>query len=1231
MKLWIAEPSTQTPLLKLLSVVILLFSSALSMQSMASSDAVGLIILSKGKVVALSSGGVERPLSRRSSLFDGDRISTGPGAKTQIKFTDGSIIALRDNTELLIENYQFSKQSGEEKSVLKLVKGGFRAITGVIGRNNPEDYKVSTNLATIGIRGTHFELVLAEELGIAVWDGGITVENNAGKMLLGKGVGFQFALVKAINQMPKGLLKPPPGISSASSAQNQQSENKANGDKQSEQQKKREQEEKKLTPINGDDDQNNLSEDEGVAGTNLGGEKPEVEERSIAALTTELDQSNLDAKTRELQDGQTELSTGVFIPSLSEGVGDNEADQFGFQAAEQVVIALEPGYLQKLTGFVPEQENFLDNPVKLPLPVISTDCLEEDNYESCVGAIENFEFDEGAVIGSGSASDSGDGGGSSDGGGVLAEAETRLSDQELQTLRPQAALSVAADGNDSQNLPFVWLDDLLVTLNAQEEAVFVGTDGVADDGAVFSYVIRKGDALSNFDSDPNLMADVYYGVWWGDVAPVEVYSDASDDISFNALDYPVFWVMAPPTAELNLGDLNGLFYFDQLVFFSGESHSGPVTNVNLRMDINVDTLSVSNGELRIGSAPLGRSDLEDVWSFDFIGEITGQSLYVQNGQLSGSYFAAGTQSALQAEGLMSGFFTGENGELLVGSFYASSMADPSLFAAGVYGVSSFHPLDRLGLLTIASGKQFGLTADNFQEQQSDQAVIGGRASDGGAGSATVEHRVGGPFTVDFASQDLIYSVTRGEADFLVFDGESGDKFPAGVAAGVWYGNIETPVLVETASGLVNVDRPVYWITALPSPIETMNILEGVGVYYNENSFYAGEGSAGPLIDFQMGFSVDFVNNQISSGFFSAMTQGGLEQDFWNFTFDGDVNDQLLSLNENMFGTVCSDQSCSGGSAQADGEVSGFFVGGGAGTVVGAFHFWESGNVNRFVAGTYGLGTSFETLGFDNRIGGDFSSGEEFELSYSLFDAFLVVGNDQPLNLNEEGGVEEVMLFNGRSLVDTDAGQLTLLKEHQVDPFGVVFRPNTSSLDQPGNDVVGGDRSIYWGRWGANSLIQDDAIDPTSTITLQDPVFWVAGNITSFSSIPVNVQRTYQTTIMLQGMGYNGAIANGSIQMVVNFDSMGEGTLTNGSLNYQTGGGISQWDISFNGMSYGAYFDMEPTNATLTEGGESRNLYGDIRGALVGESASNQGVIGGFRFEVDGDISKHSEGVFFVAP
>lgn len=1164
----------------------------------------------------MSSGGEERALTRRSSLFEGDRVSTGPGAKTQIKFTDGSIIALRDNTELLIENYQFSKQSGEDKSILKLVKGGFRAITGVIGKNNPEDYKVNTNLATIGIRGTHFELVLAEELGVAVWDGGITVENNAGKMVLGQGASFQFALVKAINQMPKGLLKPPPGISSVSSAENQQSETKENGDKKSEQEKKREQKEK-------ESGQEEKAEHEAQQNDEAN-ENPDQPQHQLAEEEKKQAPLGIDGKAEELQGRPTELSPDVFIPSLSEGLGDKEADQFGFQGAQQVAIALEPDYLQKLTGFAPKQENFLDNPVQLPLPVVSADCLDGENYESCVGAIENFEFDEGRVIGSGSESES-------ESGGALADVETRLSEQEFQNLRPQAALAVAANGSDSQSLPFVWLEDLLVTLNAQEEAVFAVEDVLGDGAAAFSYVIRKGDALSGFDSDPNPIADVYYGVWWGDVAPVEVYSDASDGTLFNALDYPVFWVAAPPTLTENLNNLNGLFYFDQVVFFSGESNSGPVTNVNLRMDINMDTLLVSNGEFRIGSAPLERPDLENVWKFDFIGEITGQSFEVENGQLSGSYFAAGAQSALQAEGLLSGFFTGENGELLVGSFYANAMTDASIFAAGVYGVSNFHPLDRLGLLTIASGKQFGLTADNFQEQLSDQAVIGGRSSDGGAGSATVEHREGGPFTVDFASQDLIYSVTRGEADFLVFDGDSGDKFPAGVAAGVWYGNIETPVLVETASGLVNVDRPVYWITALPSPIETMNILEGVGVYYNESSFFAGEGSAGPLLDFQMGFSVDFVNNQINSGFLYAMTQGGQGQDFWSFTFDGSVNDQLLSLNENLFGTVCSDQSCSGTSAQADGEVNGFFVGGGAGAVVGAFHFWENGNVNRFVAGTYGLGTSFETLGFDNRIGGDFSSGEEFDLSNSLFDAFLVVGNDQPLSLNEEGGVEEVMLFNGRSLVDTDAGQLTLLKEHQVDPFGVVFRPNTSSLDQPGNDVVGGDRSIYWGRWGANSLIQDDPIDPTSTITLQDPVFWVAGNITSFSSIPVNVQRTYQTTIMLQGMGYNGAITNGSIQMTVNFDSMGEGTLTNGQLNYQTGGGVSQWDVNFNGMSYGAYFDMEPTNATLTEGGESRNLHGDMRGALVGESASNQGVIGGFRFEVDGDTSKHSEGVFFVAP
>ena len=226
-----------------------------------SQAAIGFVILAKGKVSAQSLQGADRNLKRRSKLFNGDKIYTAENSKAQIKFTDGSIIALAHNTELIIEDYQFdSTAKGKEKSFIKLVKGGFRAITGVIGKSNAEDYKVKTNLATIGIRGTHFELVKGESLGVAVWDGGVWVENQAGKMALGKDSNYQFALVSDIGQPPKGLLKPPPGIAGSNQADGKASK-KANTSRQ----KQKAQNDKAEKKQNGNQEKKSANKEQGIA------------------------------------------------------------------------------------------------------------------------------------------------------------------------------------------------------------------------------------------------------------------------------------------------------------------------------------------------------------------------------------------------------------------------------------------------------------------------------------------------------------------------------------------------------------------------------------------------------------------------------------------------------------------------------------------------------------------------------------------------------------------------------------------------------------------------------------------------------------------------------------------------------------------------------------------------------------------------------------------------------
>lgn len=97
--------------------------------------------------------------ARKGDLVDeGDTIATGALAQAQLVMKDEGLIALRPDSRLRLDTYRFNgKADGSEQGVFGLLKGGFRSITGWIGRVNKDNYKIRTATATIGIRGTDHE------------------------------------------------------------------------------------------------------------------------------------------------------------------------------------------------------------------------------------------------------------------------------------------------------------------------------------------------------------------------------------------------------------------------------------------------------------------------------------------------------------------------------------------------------------------------------------------------------------------------------------------------------------------------------------------------------------------------------------------------------------------------------------------------------------------------------------------------------------------------------------------------------------------------------------------------------------------------------------------------------------------------------------------------------------------------------------------------------------------
>lgn len=148
---------------------------------------IGIVIWTKGTIQALQPKETARTLSRRSPIYVSDVIKTDATSTGGIAFSDGGVISLRADTEFKIDEYNFKKDAApaQEKSVMSIVKGGFRTITGSIPKQNPDGYKVNTPVATIGVRGTQYSTVVSTKNKGSVFKidkGVIVVKNKSGSI-----------------------------------------------------------------------------------------------------------------------------------------------------------------------------------------------------------------------------------------------------------------------------------------------------------------------------------------------------------------------------------------------------------------------------------------------------------------------------------------------------------------------------------------------------------------------------------------------------------------------------------------------------------------------------------------------------------------------------------------------------------------------------------------------------------------------------------------------------------------------------------------------------------------------------------------------------------------------------------------------------------------------------------------------------------------------------------------
>lgn len=213
-----------------------LFVAALAPLAFASEtnaqDQAGTVIFASGQVIAERPQPV--PIAKGDDVLVNDIIVTGVAARAQLQMLDGGKLAIRPESRLAIEEFVFAgeqaqsaapvAQASNERSVMNLLKGGFRTITGIIGESDEEAYEVRTPVGSLGIRGTDYAALYClsdclfapgvepgqapeDGLYLSVTDGIVAFTNELIQIEIEAG---QFVFIPLTDRLPQFLDVPPP-------------------------------------------------------------------------------------------------------------------------------------------------------------------------------------------------------------------------------------------------------------------------------------------------------------------------------------------------------------------------------------------------------------------------------------------------------------------------------------------------------------------------------------------------------------------------------------------------------------------------------------------------------------------------------------------------------------------------------------------------------------------------------------------------------------------------------------------------------------------------------------------------------------------------------------------------------------------------------------------------------------------------------------------------------------
>jgi hypothetical protein len=121
---------------------------------------IGHVVSVQGTALVERAGQPGRILGAGERLEQKDVINVAQGSSAVLEFRDKTRITLRPKTVFRVDSYSDSAPVG---MAFGLTKGGFRAVTGEVGKKDPSSVTFRAESVVLGIRGTEFDARLCED------------------------------------------------------------------------------------------------------------------------------------------------------------------------------------------------------------------------------------------------------------------------------------------------------------------------------------------------------------------------------------------------------------------------------------------------------------------------------------------------------------------------------------------------------------------------------------------------------------------------------------------------------------------------------------------------------------------------------------------------------------------------------------------------------------------------------------------------------------------------------------------------------------------------------------------------------------------------------------------------------------------------------------------------------------------------------------------------------------